>query len=70
MGEAKAKVPLAPDPHSPAAERGREVWAAGFSLSLWQHRLSSDLERALQQFLSLKDKVFICTICNINTSKQ
>ena len=68
MGEAKAKLTLPPELHSPAAERGWEIWGSCvLPITVSSTGLASDLERALRQFVSLKDKVFIC---NIKASKQ
>lgn len=54
---------------TPLRQRGAgKLGAAGFSPdTVGSTGLASDLERALQQLLSLKDKVFIC---NIKASKQ
>lgn len=68
MGEAKAKLKLPPDLHSPVTEGGWETWGSWvLPLTVSSTGLASDLDRGLQQLLSLEDKVFIC---NIKASKQ
>lgn len=62
-GDKKTKLTLPPHPHSPEGEWGWEVWGSqALSITVSSTGLATDLERALQQFLSLKDKLFIYNI--------
>lgn len=61
--KAKAKLTLPPQPHCPEAEWGWELWGSqALPVTVSSTALATDLERALQQFLSLKDKLFIYNI--------
>lgn len=59
--KAKAKLTLRPYPHFPEVGWGWEVWGSQ-ALPVTVSSTGLDLERALQQFLSLKDKLFIYNI--------
>lgn len=65
-GDKKAKagkLTLPPHPHSPEPEWGGKVWGSqALPVAVSSTGLATDLERALQQFLSLKDKLFIYKI--------